>query len=166
MIMKKYVIELKWGIAFVVVSLLWMYFEKFMGWHGENIANHATYTNFFAIVAILIYVLALLDKRKNYYGGTMTWKEGFLSGLVISVVITILSPLSQYITHQWITPEYFPNVIRYSVESGYLSQEKAESHFSLGSYILQSAIFGMVAGVVTSSLVALFIRKKPAAATS
>lgn len=164
--MKKYAIEVKWGIIFVVVSLLWMYFEKFMGWHGEKIANHANYTNFFAIVAVMIYVMALLDKRRNYYMGTLTWKQGFISGLVISLIVTILSPLSQYITHQWITPEYFPNVIHYSVESGYLSPEEAESHFSLGNYILQSALFGMVAGAVTSALVALLIRKKQVSATS
>jgi len=159
--MKKYAIELKWGIIFVIVSLIWVYFEKIMGWHGKNIASHAIYTNFFAIVAILIYVLALLDKRKNYYGGTMTWMDGFITGLIISMVVTVLSPLSQYITHQWISPEYFPNIIRHSVESGQLSQEEAESHFNLGSYILQSAIFGLVAGSITSVLVALFIKKKP-----
>ena len=158
--MKKYAIELKWGMIFVIVSLIWMYFEKFMGWHGENIASHAIYTNFFAIVALFIYVLALLDKRKNYYGGAMTWMQGFLTGLIISVVVAVLSPLSQYITHQWVTPEYFPNIIRYSVESGKLSQEEAESYFNLGSYILQSAIFALIVGAVTSAVVAFLVRKK------
>ncbi len=106
--MKKYTIELKWGIIFLIVVLIWMYFEKFIGWHGENIADHAIYNNLFAIIAIFIYMLALLDKRKNYCGGKMTWYQGFVTGLIISVVVTLLSPLSQYITHQLITPEYVP----------------------------------------------------------
>ena len=75
--MKKYTTEIKWGLIFTIVALLWMVFERLMGWHGGNIARHATLTNLFAIPAIIIYVLALLDKRNNDLGGIMTWGQGF-----------------------------------------------------------------------------------------
>lgn len=71
--MKKFGIEIKWSIIFSAVLLLWMVMEKLLGWHDELIEKHAIYTNFFSIVAIVIYVFALFDKRKNYYGGKMTW---------------------------------------------------------------------------------------------
>jgi len=158
--MKKYAIELKWGIVFFLVSMAWMYFEKLMGWHGENISNHAIYTNFFAIIAILLFVFALLDKRKNFYGGKMTWVQGFTAGLIISIVVAILSPLGQYITHKLISPEYFPNVISFAVENEKMTQEAAEEYFSLNSYIKQSVMFGLVMGVITSAVVALFVKKK------
>jgi hypothetical protein len=158
--MRKYAIEIKWGLIFVIIALLWMYFEKQMGWHGENIANHAMFTNFFAIIAILIYVFALRDKRKNNYGGYMTWKQGFISGLIITAVVTVFAPISQYITHVIISPEYFPNVIDYVVETGHMTRHVAEGHFNMGSYIVQSTIFGIVVGAITSALVALFMRKK------
>ena len=164
--MKKYTTEIKWGVIFVIVALLWMYFEKLMGWHGENIASHAMFTNFFAILAILIYVFALLDKRKNDYGGYMTWKQGFISGLIITAVVTIFTPLSQYITHVVISPEYFPNVINYVVETGQMTRDVAEQQFNMGSYIVQSLIFGIVIGAITSAVVALFVKKKaPGTAT-
>ena len=57
--MKKYTVEIKWALIFVVFALVWMVFEKWMGWHGEHIDKHATYTNIFAIPAIVIYVLAV-----------------------------------------------------------------------------------------------------------
>ena len=158
--MKKYSIELKWGILFVVIALLWMYFEKLMGWHDENIAKHAIYTNLFAVIAIFVYVLALRDKRNNFYGGSMTWSQGFVAGLIVTLIVTILNPLSQYITHRVITPEYFTNVINYAVESGQMTREAAEKHFNMNSYILQSSLFGLVIGAVTSAIVALFLRKK------
>ena len=63
--MKNIKIELKWAFIFILTMLLWMLFEKSMGWHDEKIADHATYTNFFAIPAILVYVFALLDKKRN-----------------------------------------------------------------------------------------------------
>lgn len=160
--MKKFSIEIKWGIIFSVISLLWMFLEKGLGWHDENIAQHAIYTNLFAIVAIVIYVLALLDKRKNFYDGKMNWSQGFISGIVVSIVVAVISPLGQYITHEYITPDYFENVIAYSVENGAMSQEAAEEYFNLTSYVIQSFFFALVVGVVTSAIVAYFVRTKKA----
>jgi hypothetical protein len=158
--MKKYRIELKWAFIFTVLALLWMVFEKAMGWHDELIAQHATYTNFFSIVAILVYVFALIDKRNNYYNGIMTWKQGFVSGVIISIIIAVLAPLSQWITHAVITPDYFTNAINYAVESGNATQEEAESYFNLTAYIIQSSVFGLVVSVFTAAIVAAFVRRK------
>lgn len=158
--MKRFAIEIKWGIIFSVVSLLWMYLENALGWHDELIAKHAIYTNFFGIVAIVIYVLALLDKRKNFFEGKMNWSQGFISGIVVSIVVAILTPLAQYITHTFVTPDYFPNIIDHAVERGSMTREAAEEYFNLTSYILQSFFFALVVGVVTSAIVALFVRKK------
>jgi hypothetical protein len=62
---------------------------------------------------------ALLDKRKNFYNGVMTYKQGFITGLIITAIVTIFSPLTQWIISNVITPDYFKNVIQYSVETGY-----------------------------------------------
>ncbi len=158
--MKKFAIEIKWGIIFTLIALLWMVLEKSAGLHDLFIAKHAIYTNFFAIPTIAVYVFALLDKRKNFYNNKMSWLDGFLCGLVISVIVTILSPLSQYITVTFITPEYFPNAIKYAVESGKMTQEDADKYFNLSSYIMQSALGGLLMGAITSAVVALFVRKK------
>lgn len=116
--MKNIRIEIKWGILFILVGLIWMVFEKAMGWHDIHIDKHATYTLFIAPIAISVYVFALLDKKRNFYGRKMTYMQGFISGLIITLVVVILSPLSQYITSTYITPDYFKNVIEYSVASG------------------------------------------------
>ena len=158
--MKKFAIELKWGIVFAIVGLLWVVFEKQMGWHDENIASHATNTLYFAIIAIVTYVIALIDKRDNYYGGKMTWKHGFLTGLYIGIIVAILSPLTQWITHTYISPDYFDNAIEYSVSSGELTQEQAEKNFNLGNYILLSVISGIALGAITAAIVAIFVKKK------
>ena len=77
--MNKYKVEIKWAIIFFVVSLLWMVFERAVGLHDEHIDKHMIYTNFFAIPAILVFVMALLDKRKTSYGGKMTYKQGLMA---------------------------------------------------------------------------------------
>lgn len=158
--MKKFGIEIKWGILFIVIQLLWMLGERLAGLHDENIELHATITNFFAIVAIAIYVVALLDKRKNSYNGKMTWKQGFITGLIITAVVTILTPLSQYIASAVISPNHFANMISYTVENGKMTREAAEAYFNMKSYMIQSIIFAPVVGIVTSAIVAIFTRKK------
>lgn len=159
--MGKAALEIKWGLIFTAVALLWMVFEKSMGWHGESIDQHATYTNFFAIPSIAVFVFALLDKRRQL-GGVMSWKQGFISGAIISLVVAILAPLAQWLTHRVISPEYFPNAIDFAVANNKATQEEAEAYFNLGSYMLQGSVGGLVMGLATAAIVALFVRKKPA----
>ncbi|MGC9341203.1 MAG: DUF4199 domain-containing protein [Bacteroidales bacterium] len=140
--------------------MLYSFFAALRCLHGRNIDKHALYTNFFAIPAILVYAFALLDKRKNFYKGEMTYKQGFFTGLIITLMVTILSPLTQYITSNFITPEYFPNMIEFVVSEGKMTREAAESQFNLQSYILQGMLGTLVLGLVTSAIVAIFTRKK------
>ena len=158
--MKNIRIEIKWGILFILVGLIWMVFEKAVGWHDVHIDKHATYTLFFAPIAIAVYVFALLDKKRNFYGGKMSYMQGFVAGLIITLVVVILSPLSQYISSTYVSPDYFKNVIEYSVSSGQMEQQAAEEYFNLKSYMLQSVIGAAVMGLITSAVVALFVKSR------
>jgi hypothetical protein len=158
--MNKYKIEIKWAFIFVGVTLLWMCIEKLAGLHNENIAKHEVYTNFYAIFAILVYVFALNDKKKNDYQGVMSYKQGVISGLIITAIVTVLSPLTQYITSTFITPEFFPNIIKYVVENNKMGKEEAENYFTLKNYIIQGLIGASVMGIITTLIVAFFAKKK------
>jgi hypothetical protein len=137
-----------------------MVLEKAAGLHDTHIGKHAIYTNLFAIIAVIIYVLALRDKKQNFFGGSMTGIQGFITGIIISVVVAILSPFAQYIISTYITPEYFRNVIDYAVENGKMTLENAEAYFNLKSYMIQSAFGALAMGVVTSAVVAFFLKSK------
>lgn len=158
--MKNFQIEIKWGILFVLSGLIWMFLEKSLGWHDVKIEQHATYTLFYAPIAILMYVLALLDKKRNFYAGSMNYIQGLISGLGVTLVVIMLTPLSQYISLELISPEYFTNIIKLSVEKGMMSQEEAEGHFTLRNYIQQSLLFAGFMGLLTSAVVSLFTRSK------
>lgn len=157
--MKNINIEIKWGIIFTIVGLLWMVMEKALGWHSEHIDKHPIYTMGWGVVAVLLVMMALQEKRNKDYGGKMTWKEGFVAGLIMSLIIAVLTIPSQLITHQLISPEYFPNAINYAVESGKMEQATAEKFFNLKSYLIQSAIGALGMGVVTSAIVALIVKR-------
>ena len=158
--MKKIKIEFKWAVIFILAQLVWMYIEKATGLHDEHIAKHLIYTNLFALIAISIYILALRDKKLHFFNGAMNWKQGFISGIVISTIVAVFSPLTQYIISTYITPDYFTNIIAYSVENGKMTLENAQAYFNLKSYMLQSAFGALAMGVVTAAIVAFFVKSK------
>jgi len=158
--MNKIKIELKWSLIYIIMGFMWMFLERLIGLHDEHIDQHPFYTMFIIIPAIVVYVFALIDKRKNYYKGILTYKQGFISGLIITLFVALLIPLSQYITATFITPNYFANAISYTVEKGAMTQENAINYFNNKNYIIQGLIGTLVMGIVTTLLVAIFTRKK------
>jgi len=159
--MKNITIEIKWSILFSIMVLLWMCLEKLCGLHGKYIDYHLYLTNLFAIPAIWIMVLALKDKKKNYYNGQISYKQGVISGLILSILISLISPATQWITSYIISPEYFPNVIKRSVELGYFKTVvEAEANFNYTNYAIQGVIGSFIMGVVTTLIAMIFIKSK------
>lgn len=157
--MKNIKIEIKWAIYFTLMSLVWMLLEKLSGLHGTYIDYHLYLTNLFVIPAIWFMVLALKDKKNFFYNCDMSYKQGLISGIIISAIIALLSPLTQWITSYVITPEYFPNVIKRSVELGYYKTSiEAEANFNYKNYAIQSTIFAFVFGVITTAITMIFLR--------
>lgn len=158
--MNKFKTEIKWGFIFTGFALLWAYIEKQLGWHTDQVSEHLIYTNLFGVVAIAIYVFALKDKKQTDYKGVITWKEGFISGIVLSAVIAILSPATQYITYVYISPEYFSNITEYIEGAGKMTQENAEEYFNINNYIRQGIFTSLSMGVVTAAIVSFIIKNK------
>lgn len=152
--------EFKWTIIFILMSMLWIFLEKVSGLHDEYIEQHRIYTNLFAIPAILIYVLAVREKKHKAYNGIISYKKAFISGLILTLMIALLSPLSTYVSVEYISPNYFGNAIRKTVELEMMTQIEAVEYFNTSNYMLQSLIFALIFGIVTTAIVALFIRSK------
>jgi hypothetical protein len=141
------------------MMLVWMLLEKTLGWHDAQIADHKWITMLFVPFAVFMYVLAMRETRRRFYNRKITWLQGFLSGLIITIFIALLSPLAQYLTHNYITPEYFENVKDYSITNKLMTIETANEYFNLNTYLLQSFFGALLGGVLTSAIVAIFLRR-------
>lgn len=157
--MKKFAIEIKWGIRYFFAYLLWVYVEKMSGYYSEKIGDYLLYSLLFYFIAIFIYVLAINDKKKNYFNNNMDWKQGAVTGIFMTIVIAILMPLCQIVIHKGMAPEFFPNMIENSVLKG-SKLEDAKAYFNLSSYIFQSVFSALSFGVVISAIVAYFLQTK------
>jgi len=158
--MKNLQIEFKWAIIFTIATLAWMLLEKTLGWHDEQIANHDWLTLLFLPFIILMYVLALREKRRRYYNKTITWRQAFLSGLIVSIFAAALSPLAQYITHNYITPEFFVKVKDYSVTNNLMTVNAVNDYYNINNYMMQAALSSLIGGTLISAIVAIFMRRK------
>lgn len=151
--------EIKWAVIFTVVALLWVSLEKLSGLHDTHIALHAYLTNLFFFPAVAVYVFALKEKRRKL-NGAATYGQLFISGLLMSVFVGLLSLGSSYVTHTIISPDYFANVSKFSVEKGMLTEEAAAQQFNLKSYMMMGAVFSVIAGIITTAVVAAFVKRK------
>lgn len=158
--MKKFIIEFKWAIISIIIILAWMTLEKKLGFHDEKIKWQLLFTMLIFFPTFLLYYFALRDKKKNYYQGIITWKQGFISCVVLSFIVAFFSPITQFITHELISPNYFDNMISYTVESKKFTLEKAQSYFNLSAYIWQSVSGGLSFGVVIGAIVAYILKTK------
>ena len=134
---KKVYIELKWAVIFTIAILLWILFEKTLGWYEEGIADQYWLALLFAPFAMLIYLLALREKRRRVYNGKMTWLQGFVSGVILTIFIALISPLAQYITYNFITLEYFNTVTDHSVTVDLMHRTKTNNYLNINGYLWQ-----------------------------
>jgi membrane protease YdiL (CAAX protease family) len=153
-------IEVRWGAIYFLCSVLWIYFEKSMGWHGPEIDKHAAYSIIFAIPAIFIYWLALRNKRKKSFQGEMTWKLGFLSGMRMTFVIILLSPIAQILFHRYFSPDYFSNMIEFAVNIENRDRERMEHFFTLSNFIFQAMKDALIWGAVMSAMIPAVMKKQ------
>lgn len=158
--MNKVKTELKWAAIFALAALGWMMIERVAGLHDVNIENHAIYTNFYAFVAISVYVLALREKKKIDFSGSMSYKQAFISGLIMTGFITIFAPINQIVISYVISPNYFGNMIQFVSENGKMTKEAAEAYFNLPNYMMQVLIGSPIMGTLTTALVALFVKSR------
>lgn len=158
--MRKFKTEIKWGLLFAGMVLAWMLAERLAGLHDRHIDKHAVATSLILIPAIALYALALRDARTARFGGAMTYRQGLLSGLALTAVIAVLSPITQAVSSFLISPAYFENAIRFAVEKGMMDLAAAQRQFNFGSYLVQGVVGALVTGALMSAVVAAFTRRK------
>ena len=155
--MQKFSIEIKWALILTALSILWSLGEKQFGLHDEKISKHMLYNILFTLVAFPVYVLALRDKKANFFNNEMTWAQGFVSGAIVSVIVAIFSPAVSLITYTIISPEYFSKAVESAVAKG-APLANAEMYFNIESYMLQNAFTALSMGLVMSSIISLFTK--------
>ena len=158
--MKSYSIEIKWAIRFTLLTLAWAIGEKLIGLHDVYIQNYGLCSLLFVFPAFLFFYLAIAEKKKYSFGNEMNWRQGFVTGILISFIIALLNPIAQYVIYSSITPHFFENIIEYKTKNTVMTLKTAKDIFNLKAYIIQTTFSGLSYGVITGAIVSLFVRNK------
>ncbi len=163
--MKNFKIELRWAILFSFILMIEMFFERYMGWHEVKYIASQYSLHYLVLIVLfgVVYYFGIKEKRKNYYEGFINWKQAFISGAMISVIVAILSPLTQFFIYHYITPNYFKNMITYQVSKADnpLTKAGAQDIFNMTSFVIQGIFTCLSLGLIVSGAVALIVRKEP-----
>jgi nitrate/nitrite transporter NarK len=158
--MKQFSIEFKWAFNFFIASMLWMMIEKTLGYHDEKIQYQPLFAMIFGLVTVGIYILALREKKQKFYQNQMNWREGFVSGLTLSLVIALFTTMIEYTKHHVVSPYYLETMKKIIVEQNKMTLENADNFFTFSNTLSQSIFYVISFGSVLAAAISLAIKSK------
>ncbi|WP_167019789.1 DUF4199 domain-containing protein [Chitinophaga sp. Cy-1792] len=158
--MATYKIEGKWAVIFFAMYLAWITLEKTLGFHSTRIAYQPVVSVMVLIPSFLLYRSAIIDKRKKYFHDSISFKQAFKSGMILTFFVILLSPLSQMIAMNLLSPDFFTNMRNFAINTQGMSELEANTRLNIRAYIIASIFGGLITGLIFSLLIAAFVRTK------
>lgn len=152
--------EFKWALIMSILSLIWLVALMYLGFQKGSKANSfLIYSGTFYIAQFFLYLLAIAERKKKQRG-FISRRDGFYTGLIVTLFFVILVPAIVLIFNLLINPDFFTDMAEAAVLAGENIYE-AEEQYNLWSYISNSMILGAIIGGMSSALAALLLEKKP-----
>jgi hypothetical protein len=158
--MKQFSIEFRWAFTFLLAQTLWIMLEKTLGFHDEKIQFQPLFSMLFVFVLLIIYVISLREKKAKAYNGNMTWREGFVSGLMLTLIIALFTTMTEYTKHHVISPYFLENMKALILKENKMSAENANQFFTFSNTLSQSIFYTISIGVVITSTISWIIKSK------
>lgn len=159
-------IALKYGILIVFFIFLWGIIEYMAGIEADFIQYHPVLTLLSLSIPMIFMYFGIREAQKSSVG-YFSYGQAFKTGILITLVVAVLDPLGQWIYFSFIRPDFFESMKAFS-EARLLAQgidpevarRQATEESTMGSYLLNRFIGAVVAGVIISSILAIFVRDK------
>lgn len=156
--MKNYRVEFKWAVIYMIMTFVWALIAKSLGFHSDRIASGQIFNTLIIIPSFLVYVLSIMEKSKIRYQGLITFKQGFVSGMILTLFVTILGPLTPLFSVM-ISPDFFNSAIQFVVSNKTMTEADAAEYFNLTTFIVHGIIAAPVFGLVFSAIATPVARK-------
>jgi hypothetical protein len=151
--------EIKWAVIISVLMLAWLTLLKYTGFESEKAEMFPLVSMIYFVIMFGLYLLAIRERR-SINKGYISRRDAFLTGLLITLFLVVLSPFNMLIFNYLINPDFFDTMINLAVEKGEPIQQ-AESDFNITSYIFSSMLMMGVLGGLFSALGAVILQKLP-----
>lgn len=139
--------ETKWASIIAVSVFLLLMVEMLLGLHAPEQYNSWLWVDLIAGSLIFIsgFWFLLREKQEEKYGGLLTWRQGFWSGAVATLLLLPLSTLLVFIFINWINPA-FPLV--FAEKTGHYDYHIDPTGIFLSSHVISGILFGLLLALV------------------
>ena len=162
--------EIRSGIAISVAGFLWLLLEFSLGLHSTRIDYQPFFTWMSIIIPIIGLYWAAKAKRDRFYKGKINFIQSAKTGIIVTAVSSIISPLLAWLYVSVINPFYFSTMISHrkqmieelnlsSLEEKSIKINEAFQYFNTSNYIIQSFLAVLIIGLVLSLIIAALIKK-------
>lgn len=152
-------IELKWALAYVVMTMAWALLGKSLGFHDSRLEAGIIFNTLIIIPSVIIYVLSIREKKLRHFGGHISYKQAFVSGAILTMFVTILGPIYPVFTNL-ISPDLFDKSIQFMVNSNQMTEADAVKQFTLSSFIVQGIFGSVIFGLIYTAIISVFLKSK------
>ena len=146
------------AISYFFIFILWKACEKLMGFHDDKINFYPYFSDLIIIPLVLLYAIGF-KKHRISLGGKITFINGIGFGLMATLFIVALTPMSVWIFDQFINPNFYTSMIQYQVKNHLSTLEIAKQSFNHDNF-KQSCIIGNASTGILLSVILAFISSK------
>jgi len=79
--------------------------------------------------------------------------------MVMTVIVAVISHLTQYIIHTLITPDFLEKIVNRGLELERGTREELIAMTNLKAYMIMTPIMTVVIGAITSAIVSIFVKR-------
>jgi glycosyltransferase involved in cell wall biosynthesis len=162
--------EIKSGIAISVAGFIWLLLEFYLGFHTIRIDYYPFFTWMSIVIPIIGLYWAIKAKRDRFYKGEITFIKAAKTGLIITAVSSIISPLLSWFYVSVVNPFYFSSMLSHSkkiieelnltsIEEKTLKINETYQYYNTSSYLLQTFSLVAISGIALSLIIAALIKK-------
>lgn len=151
--------EIKFAILYVLASFIWSCIEYLTGLESTHINLHPYFvTPFYILLTAVIYVLAVREKRASL-GGRITFSKAVVTGIILSLLILVLNPISFYVFNTFINPDFFKDFAQYKIHTENMTKESADAYYNFNNLLIRGSLYRCVMGIVATFLTSWFSKK-------
>lgn len=144
---------------YVIASFIWSCIEYLSGLETTHINLHPYFvTPFYILLTAAIYILAVREKRASL-GGSITFGKAMRTGIVLSLFIFLLNPVSFYVFNTFVNPNFFTDFAQYKMQTEIITKESADAYYNFNNLLIRGSIYRFVMGIVATVLTSWFIGK-------
>ena len=163
--------EFKYGIITGIGISLWILLEFLLGFHTNNIDMGEYSTYFVVLVPLLTLYLGIKEKRDKWNKGQISFNSGIKTGLMISLIGTVIIATFLIIYFNYLNPDYAEWGLAYHKKKMILrgkssaeiavEMEKMKSTLGFLNQFLYGTIGAVGTGFIISAALSLFMKRTP-----